>query len=121
MPKILLITKHYSGVSIYTFRTSCFGSPYCRAVVLFQRCFSIECLYFGLSFVGRFVLFQNVSSIEGFTVQWNLLYSKDIFGTSCFVLCTEVVLFGVSFIRGFTVEVTSSNFSHLLSVVFGRY
>ena len=33
----------------------------CREIVLFQRRFSIECVYestFGLSFIGRFVLFR---------------------------------------------------------------
>ena len=48
-------------LTVYQLGTSCF--VLCREIVLFQRWFSIKCVYmstFSLSFVGRFVLFQSV-------------------------------------------------------------
>ena len=50
----------------------------CREVVLFQRQFSIECVYtstFGLSFVGRFVLF------------WSVLYRRFQIFLVCVCTC----------------------------------
>ena len=76
-----------------TFGTSCF--VLCR---LFQRWFSIECVYtntFGLSFVGRFVLFRSVlyqrfHCIQKFDCMYCLiivvLFRRMFLGSSCAVL-----------------------------------
>ena len=60
----------------------------CREVVLFQRCFFIECVYkstFGLSLVGRFVLLSSV-------LYWGFHCISSTYTEGTFLMNQQVVL-----------------------------